>query len=99
MTAAPLPRHSLDHRSPLPTRAPEIAVPSLTGSRQTPHVHERGDAPLILHRSRPAEGLGHTYTFSDREAASVTRNTPKHIPRNTPPPLPPRRSHSHPALT
>src|SRR5580693_9189233 len=30
MTAAPLPRHSLDHRSPLPARAPEIAVPSLT---------------------------------------------------------------------
>src|SRR5260370_10337666 len=43
MTAAPLPRHSLDHRSPLPTRAPEIAVPSLTGSRQTPHGHRAGD--------------------------------------------------------
>src|SRR5216683_8238948 len=43
MTAAPLPRHSLDHRSPLPARAPEIAVPSMTGSRQTPHVHDEGD--------------------------------------------------------
>ncbi len=51
MTAAPLPRHSRDHRSPLPARAPEIAVPSMTDSRRTPHGHDEAD-DAIEHPSR-----------------------------------------------
>src|SRR6266700_8453632 len=54
MTAAPLPQHAVDHRSPLLTRAPEIAGTTLR--HEAPHVDGAADDAINRPSGSPVAG-------------------------------------------